>query len=96
MALLLAGPAWQGPLLFLHKASFVLWFGAMTIHILGHVMDTARLAPHDWLRSTRRDVAGAGLRQWAIASSLVVGVLLGFLIVGRVGPWLASVPNAGR
>ena len=92
VALLLAGSSWQRPLLVLHKASFVLWFGAMTIHILGHVMDTARLAPRDWMRSTRRDVAGAGLRQWVIASSLVVGVLLGFLILGRVGPWLASTP----
>ena len=92
VALLLAGSAWQRPLLLLHKASFVLWFGAMTIHILGHVADTARLAPRDWMRSTRR----AGLRQWAIASSLVVGVLLGLLILGRVGPWLASTPFRGH
>ena len=96
VALLLAGSAWQRRLLLLHKASFVLWFGAMTIHVLGHVADTARLAPRDWMRNTRRDVAGAGLRQWAIASSLVVGVLLGYLILGRVGPWLVSTPSRGQ
>jgi hypothetical protein len=96
VGLLLAGSAWQRPLLLLHKASFVLWFGAMTIHVLGHVADTARLAPRDWMRGTRRDVAGAGLRQWVIASSLVAGVLLGFLILGRVGPWLASTPFRGH
>jgi len=96
VALLLAGAAWQRPLLLLHKASFVLWFGAMTIHVLGHVADTARLAPRDWMRRTRRDVAGAGLRQWAIVSSLVTGVLLGFLILGRVGPWVASNPFRGH
>ena len=33
--------------LFLHKASFVLWFGAMTVHVLGHLADTYRLAPRD-------------------------------------------------
>jgi hypothetical protein len=55
-----------------------------------------RLAPRDWLRRTRREVTGAGLRQWLIAGSLVVGVLLGFLLVSRVGPWLAAAPNAGH
>jgi len=96
VALLLAGPAWQRSLLLLHKASFVLWFGAMTIHILGHVADTASLAPRDWMRRTRREVGGAGLRLWTIASSLVVGVLLGVLFVGRVGPWLASTSFGGH
>jgi hypothetical protein len=87
VALLLAGSAWQRSLLLLHKASFVLWFGAMTIHVVGHLAETARLAPRDWVRRTRRDVAGAGLRQWTIASSLAAGVLLGLLFLGRVGPW---------
>lgn len=96
VALLLAGPAWQRSLLLLHKASFILWFGAMTIHVLGHITDTARLAPRDWVHRTRRDVAGAGLRQWTIASSLVVGVLLGFLVLGRVGPWLTSTHLHGH
>ena len=96
VALLLAGPAWQRSLLLLHKASFVLWFGAMAIHVLGHIADTARLAPQDWMRRTRHDVAGAGLRRWTIASSLVVGVLLGILFLGHVGPWLASTPLRGH
>lgn len=94
--LLFAGPAWQRSLLLLHKVSFVLWFGAMAIHVLGHIANTARLAPRDWARSTRREVAGAGLRQWTIASSLAVGVLLGILLLGRVGPWLASTNLRGH
>ncbi|HEY5026418.1 MAG TPA: hypothetical protein VII76_15685 [Acidimicrobiales bacterium] len=96
VALLLAGPAWQRSLLLLHKVSFILWFGAMTIHVLGHIADTARLAPRDWVHRTRRDVAGAGLRQWTIASSLVLGALLGFLVLGRVGPWLTSTHLHGH
>jgi len=96
VALLLAGPAWQRSLLLLHKVSFVLWFGATTIHVLGHIADTARLAPRDWVRRTRREVAGAGLRQWTIASSLAVGVLLGIILLGRVGPWLASTNLRGH
>ncbi len=96
VALLLAGPAWQRSLLLLHKASFVLWFGAMAIHVLGHIADTASLAPRDWMRRTRREVGGAGLRRWTIASSLAVGVLLGVLFVGRVGPWVALTSFGGH
>ena len=91
VGLLLVSRSWLPLLLKVHKASFVLWFGAMTIHVLGHLGEVFRLAPRDWLRRTRRDVTGAGPRQWLIAASLVAGVLLGFLFLGRVGPWLAAV-----
>ena len=90
VALLLAGPDWSAWLLFVHKASFVLWFLAMTVHVLGHLAEVARLAPGDWLRRTRRDVRGAGRRQWLIAASLVAGALLGLAMLSRVGPWLAT------
>jgi hypothetical protein len=69
-------------LLQVHKASFVLWFGAMTIHVLGHVLETARLAPLDWMRRTRGEVSGATARQWVLAGSLAAGAVLGFLSVG--------------
>jgi hypothetical protein len=95
VALLLAGSTWRSSLLFLHKASFVLWFGAMTVHVLGHLVDTAALAPRDWIGRTRRDVVGTGLRQWAVVISLVVGVLAGLMLVAHVGPWLASTGRGG-
>jgi hypothetical protein len=69
-------------LLFIHKASFILWFGVMTIHVLGHLIDTARVAPLDWARRTRRDVAGATARQWGLAVSVVVGAGLGAVMLG--------------
>ena len=90
VALLLAGPAWSAQLLFVHKASFVLWFFAMTVHVLGHLAEVARLAPRDWLRRARRDVRGTGSRQWLIAASLIAGALLGLAMLSRVGPWLAT------
>jgi hypothetical protein len=80
----------RGTLLFIHRASFILWFGAMVIHVIGHVLETARLAPRDYYSRTRRQVTGAGIRQWSIAASLAIGVLLGVLLVGRVGPFLAG------
>jgi hypothetical protein len=68
-------------LLFVHKASFVLWFGAMTVHVLGHLVETARLAPKDWVHRTRHDVTGTGARQWALAATLVAGVVLGVVML---------------
>jgi hypothetical protein len=95
VALLFASPAWSHGLLFVHKASFVLWFFAMTVHVLGHLTEVARIAPRDWLRRDRRDVSGAGTRQWLIAASLVAGALLGLATLSRIGPWLASA-HAGH
>ncbi len=96
VALLLVSRSWLPLLLKAHKASFVLWFGAMTIHVLGHLGEVFRLAPRDWLHRTRRDVTGAGPRQWLIAASLVVGVMLGFLLLSQVGHWLAAAPGAAQ
>ncbi|HXQ19333.1 MAG TPA: hypothetical protein VN781_06855 [Acidimicrobiales bacterium] len=88
IALLFAPGGWRSQLLLLHKASFVVWLVVMAVHVLGHLVDTARLAPRDWVRRTRGQVKGAGLRQWAVASSMAVGLVLAVLVVPRVGPWL--------
>ena len=73
-----------------HQASFVLWFGAMTIHVLGHVVDTAKLAPLDWFARTRRQVRGASARQWAVASSLVLGVIAAIAVTPYAANWFAQ------
>jgi hypothetical protein len=88
IALMFVGPSLRQPTLLLHKASFVLWFGAMTVHVLGHLADTARLAPRDWMRRTRREVRATTLRQWSLVASVALGLPLAFALVGRVGPWL--------
>lgn len=89
VALLFVGPALRQNMLLLHKVSFVLWFGAMAIHVLSHLLDTARLAPRDASRCSRKQVVGAGMRQWIIAASLAIGFLLAALSIGRVGHFLA-------
>jgi hypothetical protein len=86
---LLFGPhGWRHRMLLIHKASFVLWFGAMTIHVLGHVLETARLAPLDWVRRTRHEVGGASARQWLLAATLAAGALLGLLSIGAAHSYL--------
>ncbi len=86
IALLYIKGSFAQTLLFLHKASFVLWFGIMAIHVLGHITETAKLAPRDFMVRTRRKVAGAGARNLALITALACGALLGLALLGRV-PW---------
>jgi hypothetical protein len=90
IALLVVPHSFGRQMLFIHKASFVLWFGAMAIHVLGHIVETAQMAPADLARRTRRQVRGAGARTWTVAGSLVVGVILGVVMLPSVGHWLAG------
>ncbi len=88
VALLYVSGAWRQHLLLVHKASFVLWFGVMALHVLGHALETARLTAADLYARTRRQIVGAGLRQWTVAAALGIGFLLGSLFVGRAGHFL--------
>ena len=88
IALLLGPHSIRFQMLRLHQISFVLWFGAMTLHVVGHIAETARVAPRDWMHRTRRQVDGAEARQWALSISLVLGLVLAIAVVPQVGPWL--------
>ncbi len=87
IVLLWAPGTGRDAVLFLHKASFVLWFGAMTGHVLGHLADTFRLAPRDWMPASQ-SIPGTGLRRAALVASLVAGVGLGVLALRQVDAWL--------
>jgi hypothetical protein len=90
--LILTPGALGGQLLFFHKASFVLWFGAMTVHVVGHAVETARLAPLDYGRRTRAEVGGASTRQWMLAASLVAGALLGVVMLNPTTTYQTNHP----
>lgn len=94
VGLVLLPASMRSQLLFLHKASFFLWFAVMVIHVLGHVLETAKLAPKDWFTRTRRDVSGAGYRLWGLAGALSIGVPLGLLVLSRDGNWLNHFGHA--
>jgi hypothetical protein len=64
-----------GPWLFLHKASFVLWFGVMTVHVLNYLprlpgMLTARSGGG----SRGAAVPGGAVRSGLLVASLAIGV----------------------
>jgi anti-anti-sigma regulatory factor len=90
IAMLLGPASLRQQFLFLHKATFILWIAAMTVHVLGHIIDTARLAPKDFYWRTRRQIRGAGARQWALVGALCLGVLLAITVAPKVGPWRAG------
>jgi hypothetical protein len=86
--LLLQPHAVAGRLRFIHQASFVLWFGAMTVHVLGHLVETGRFAPRDWRPRTRAAASGAGRRQALLLLSLVAGAVLAAALFGHVATYL--------
>jgi hypothetical protein len=86
-ALLLGPSSARSELMTIHKATFILWIAALVVHVLGHLVDTARLAPKDFYRRTRRQVRGAGKRQWALVAALCVGLLLAVVVAPKVGQW---------
>jgi hypothetical protein len=88
VGLLFVHGQWQQRSLTLHKASFIVWFAAMTVHVIGHLFETVRLAPRDWSMTSADRVQGAGLRRSMLAVSIVAGALLGTWSLGHLGTWL--------
>jgi hypothetical protein len=72
-----------------HKATFVLWFLAMTIHVLGHALETPALAFGDLRSSFRsgRTVRGTGLRAALLGLALAAGVPLAIASLGWAHHW---------
>jgi len=88
---LLVGPASMLNTLFaLHRDIFILWFIAMIVHVLGHILETTHLAPADFYHRTRSQVRGAGARRWAIATSLGIGLILGIVFAPKAAAWLTE------
>jgi hypothetical protein len=85
VALLFVGIDARGTLLFLHRASFILWFAVMAVHVLGHLIEVGRIAPRDFLPSTRQRGHRGALRQLVILGALAVGGVLGAALLGRAG-----------
>ena len=88
IGLMLVKPDNPGVLLFAHKASFVLWFGLMTIHVLGHLRDAASESVQD-LRARRDDPTSRqrGLRALAIVAALLAGVGLAAALTPSASAW---------
>jgi len=88
IALIVAGPAHRPLFLRLHQASFVLWFAAMTVHVLGHLREAALTSWRE-LRARPEEPTGRRrrLRVVLVAGALVVGVGLAGALAPRAAHW---------
>jgi len=77
----------RGAVLGVHKATFVLWFGVMVVHVLGHLLDTARLAPRDHVPTRRLHLRGAPARRVVLGASVVLGFRPGGAMIARADIW---------
>ena len=93
----IVGPG-NGQWMFLHKASFILWFGVMTIHVLNYAPRLPRLlsARPDDRRATsagRRtmSVPGGATRWLGLAVSLAVGIGIAAIAMHMSAKWGVSI-----
>jgi hypothetical protein len=93
--LAVTGPR-QGPWMLLHKASFILWFCAMAIHVLAYVPRLPRLLAAEargdtgagrHARRAMEVLGGRGTRLALLIASLVIGLVIALLTVHLEGQW---------
>ena len=90
VALAITGPS--GTWLFLHRATFVIWFGAMTVHVLAYAWRLPRLIGADLAtragHRAHQVLAGRPARWLLLTASVLTGLVLALLTVHRAGAWL--------
>ena len=96
VALAFVGPG-NSLWLLAHKGFFVLWFGAMAIHVLAYAPRLPRLLSN---RAAGRDrvyavLAGAGRRWMLLTASLAVGLVLALLTYHLAGNWTYFLAHHG-
>ena len=70
-----------------HKASFIIWFVATTVHVVGHALETPALALADLRRSERTQTSGRGGRLAILAAAVATGVPLAIASLGWAHHW---------
>jgi hypothetical protein len=88
------GAAWW---IFVHKATFVLWFCAMTVHVLWYAPRLPRLlAPGSAGRDRMRAaLAGAGQRRVLLTAALAAGLIVALATYHLAGNWTGFMSRGG-
>ena len=82
----------RGLLLFTHKASFVIWFGVMTVHVLGHLQHAA---VSSWLE-LRRSSSKSRIRFAAVVLAVALGIGGAAALVPSASHWTNHHSDVGR
>ncbi|MEO6701305.1 MAG: hypothetical protein ABI140_01715 [Jatrophihabitantaceae bacterium] len=89
---LLAVQPGEGILLTLHKASFVVWFGLMSVHVLGHLREALVSTWHELTEQSSRQ----RLRLAGIVLALLVGVGAATILLPSAHQWTHRSPDIGQ
>lgn len=75
----------------LHKASFVVWVGAMAIHVLAHIVGVPARVTAEF----RADgVSGSSARVGLVATAVVGGAIFATATLPLVAPWVQWIHSA--
>jgi hypothetical protein len=69
----------------IHKLSFIVWFAAMAIHVLGHVLSLPAVAGRDW--NGRSRMGKSRVRQSAVVGVCLAGVALAVVVFPLLPAW---------
>jgi hypothetical protein len=92
VALLAIGPG-GGMVKGLHQLSFIVFSGAMGLHVLAHARSVPAQAAADWRRGAR--LSGAGSRRFVLIASLSAGVAIGAVAIAYDGAWVHRSDRGG-
>ncbi len=94
--MVLIGPSGSGIALWdtIHKASFVLWFALMVVHVLAYfpkagLLSMSELARKSGAHSFRP--SGRPIRVAMVIGALIVGVILGLHQLHLTNPWVSML-----
>ncbi|HKS92765.1 MAG TPA: hypothetical protein VJQ83_12605 [Tepidiformaceae bacterium] len=86
VALLAVGPHNSGQLVFVHRVSFFVWFGVMTVHVLAYVWRIPGDAKADWRKAP--DAPWRRVRLGINLGGLAAGAIAAALVLPAAQPWL--------
>ncbi len=81
------GETARDPWLTLHEASFVAWFVLMTIHVVGHLRETASLAKRELAIKPARPLPGRAARVALVAVTVGIGMASGLAALDWASAW---------
>jgi len=82
--LLLAAGHKSGPLLTIHKVSFIVFGVLLAVHLGAHVLGVVRSLRVDWSEARRRAVPGAGIRAVLVAAAIGGGAALALALLPTI------------
>lgn len=84
-------------LLTVHKASFILWFVVMAVHVLAHTVRASRLARADWRPAAvdAHRVPGRQARQGLVVAGIAAGVVVAVASDAATNGWSKWAHHVG-